>query len=154
MALSSDSTRDYFVILYIDCGARYKDQSEVSNDLLGLKVCYLRFTDSLNIGSGIVSLILSRMIAIDGNQPVIFSHRTIDVVDILPHLAQSTSIAFDSCTAEHWKKVGEALASLSQLHTLSLENCNTGVPFWKELSLSKSILRLRASKQRRNTEQC
>jgi hypothetical protein len=43
------------------------------------------------------------MIAIDGNQPVIFSHRTIDVVDILPHFAQSTSIAFDSCTAEHWK---------------------------------------------------
>ena len=83
------------------------------------------------------------MIPNDRQEPLTFSHRIVTKNDILPTHQHATSFVFEHCTSKTWGVVGKTLATLPQLKELTLRHCNTGISLYKELPLSKSLLKLR-----------
>lgn len=83
------------------------------------------------------------MIASIDHQPIVLRGLAISKKDILPVHQHATSLIFENCTSTVWDTIGRAIASLPQLQTLALLHCNPIHDFYEELSLSKSLLRMR-----------
>ena len=94
------------------------------------------------------------MIASDSDQPVTIRNAAITASNILPAHRNTTSLVLRTCTADDWRQIGQALASMRQLQTLAVLHCNAGDALCRGLAKSESLLRLRFGTSSRDSEQC
>jgi hypothetical protein len=87
------------------------------------------------------------------NTTVTIHNRAITAEDI-PNQSKTTSLVISQCTSSSWNHIGRALATLRQLHTLVVTQCNTDDDFYEALSTSVSIVRLHIRIPSSNAEQC
>lgn len=84
----------------------------------------------------------SAVVNLTSQLSLVYSHQEITEEDILSARC-STSITFDHCTSKRWETMGDRLACLPQLQSLSFLHCITeDIVFWK-LPLNKSLRQLR-----------
>ena len=94
------------------------------------------------------------MIAGTGSHSVFFRGEAVTINSIFPAHQDATAIIIDRCTSTSWSEIGNALASLNQLHSLILRDCETGISLWEKLFSSKSLRRLHMGTHSRDTESC
>lgn len=94
------------------------------------------------------------MLTNTSHESVSIVNQTVTAKTILPAHRHSISVTLSHCTSKSWSQVGKALASLSQLQTLALLDCNTGDALFLELCNSRSLLRLRIGIVLPNAEHC
>ena len=80
------------------------------------------------------------------------SNRTITGKDILPAHVFASSVAISYCSSPDWIEVGQALASIKQLHSLAVLHSNCDDPMLRYLKPLRSLrsLELRTNSPMKN----
>lgn len=75
-------------------------------------------------------------------QQIIIDNRILTAENALLIHEHVTSVTFDNCASDEWLLIGYQLASLPQLYTLRLLQCNSSNSILEGLVASSSLLRL------------
>jgi hypothetical protein len=75
-----------------------------------------------------------------------FTNGTIAACDLAAISSTITTVSFIGCRSKEWLEIGQRLATLPQLNTLSAEHCDSENSLCVGISESKSLTSLRMSK--------
>jgi hypothetical protein len=85
--------------------------------------------------------------AVNKPSPIVeFGDRRVGVSDLAIISSIVTDVSFASCRSKEWVKIGQRLATLPQLTTLSAEHCDTEDSLCVSICDSKSLKSVRMGK--------